>query len=226
MDTATMTAPRTLPAASRGSLYHFLELALAHPGEDGHDYFRQPETEAALLRLLAGLPEGVGDADPALGGFFEGMRRWSFEAVEAAHIMLFSANFPQVPCPPYSSLFTAEDDGKRLEEMLAIKQFYQDNGVDVSETFDDLPDHLCVELEFLQLMCFRENDAEVEGDAELVAGLRDRQAVFLDRFVLPFTLRLAAIALRASPDNPYSHLLDATHRLLTQHRAQLRESLP
>ncbi|MBF0306078.1 MAG: molecular chaperone TorD family protein [Alphaproteobacteria bacterium] len=221
-----MTATQCPPsrAAELGSLYHFLELALAHPGEDGFDYFRRPETEHELARLLSGhLPRHAG---PPLADFFGGLRKATFEEVEAAYISLFSANFPQVPCPPYGSLFTAEDDGKRLEEMLAIKAFYAENGVDVSESFDDLPDHLCVELEFLQLLCFREHDAAAAGDAELAAALRGRQAVFLDRFVLPFMERLAALAAKFDADNPYSHLLDATRLLLTDHRSHLGECLP
>jgi TorA maturation chaperone TorD len=142
--------------------------------------------------------------------------------VESDHIALFSANFPQVPCPPYGSLFTADDDGKRLEEMLAIKTFYQDSGIDVSETFDDLPDHICVELEFMQVLCFREHDAMTQGDHELAEAVRAEQAQFLDRFLLPFAERLSFLALRIASDNPYSHLLGATNRLLTHHR----ESLP
>ncbi len=211
-------------ATNRAGLCHFLELALAHPGEDGFEYFCQAETEIALQRALANLPQSLRLMDRVaepLKAFFAGLRENGFEQTESAHIALFSANFPQVPCPPYGSLFTAEDDGKRLEEMLAIKQFYQNSGVDVSETFDDLPDHICVELEFLQLLCFREHDA-ANSDDELARGVRAEQARFLDRFMLPFAERLSRIALHAEPENPYARLLEATHHILVHHR----ESLP
>jgi TorA maturation chaperone TorD len=221
----SMPAAFASTAANRASLCHFLELALAHPGEDGVEYFGQTETEIALQRALVNLPQSPRLLDRVakpLKAFFAGLRKNGFEQAESAHIALFSANFPQVPCPPYGSLFTAEDDGKRLEEMLAIKQFYQNSGVDVSETFDDLPDHICVELEFLQLLCFREHDAEANGDDELARGVRAEQARFLDRFMLPFTERLSRIAMHAEPENLYTRLVEATHHILVHHR----ESLP
>lgn len=229
MEAATMTkAPEGSSAAVLAGLCHFFEMALAHPGEDGVAYFSRQDTESALKQMIGRVPGADGllpEISPSLTGFFAGLRANSYDDVEAAHIALFTSNFPQVPCPPYGSLFTAEDDSKRLEEMLAIKQFYQELGVDVSETFDDLPDHICVELEFLQLLCFREHEAQVAGDYALVAGTRARQAEFFDRFVLPFTQRASARAMMLAPHNPYSHLLDATHRLLAHHRAQLGEIL-
>lgn len=209
-------------ALERARLYHFLELALAHPGEDGFDHFRRPATEGEFAAVLARLPrcEELRVEGP-VRAFFAGLRQGTFADIESAHIALFSANFPQVPCPPYGSLFLAEDDGKRLEEMLAIKQFYQANGIDIAESFDDLPDHLCVELEFLQLLCFREDDAAHRGDDEAAAGARIVQAQFLDRFLLPFAERLAQIAVHVAADNLYHHLLAATHGLLVHHRRDL-----
>jgi TorA maturation chaperone TorD len=227
---ACTTTTATIPAASgvsvplaRARLYHFLELALAHPGEDGFDYFRQEATSAAFDSLILDLQA---QAVPSMRSFFDTLNGHSFEQAESAHIALFSANFPQVPCPPYGSLFTAEDDSKRLDEMLAIKEFYQRAGMDVATSFDDLPDHLCVELEFMQLLCFREDDAVAVGDEAMAEGARRCQAEFLDRFLLPFIEPLTTLALRADTENPYSHLLAATNCLLAFHRSQIGESSP
>ncbi|MFY9829192.1 MAG: molecular chaperone TorD family protein, partial [Rhodoplanes sp.] len=141
------------------------------------------------------------------------------------HIALFSANFPLVPCPPYGSLFLV-DENKRLEEMLAIKNFYQTCGVETASSFDDLPDHICVELEFMQLLCFREHDANVDRDSLAVTKTRRSQAEFLDRFLLPFVKRLAELAARTMPDNPYTPLLDAAQLLTALHRSELSEHAP
>lgn len=215
------------PAELWARLYHFLELALAHPAEAGFAYFRTPEAEAefqSALRLLPNRDEMIAQATFAGRAFFEGIRTRSFEELEADHIGLFSANFPTVPCPPYGSLFTVLES-KRLEEMLAIKQFYHQSGVDISTSFDDLPDHICVELEFLQLLCFRLEDAIVKGDAKLAEGLRRNQIEFLDRFLLPFVRRLATIAVRMTPENPYAHLLHAAQALAQHSRRQIEHDL-
>jgi len=227
-----MVAQSGIPSGSAGALaldraqtYHFLELALAHPGEDGHEYFRKDSTESVFKQLYTGLLKS-NDALCATGlaaasAFFGALRRMSYEDVEAAHIGLFTNNYPHLPCPPYGSLFTASDSEKRLEEMLAIKEFYQRNGVDIAGSFDDLPDHLCVELEFMQILCFREQEIAEAGDQDLLAGVRATEAEFLDRFLLAFAGRLAEIGLQSMPENPFSHLLEVTRCFLVQHRQEL-----
>lgn len=209
-------------ATRRAQLYHFFELALAHPGEDGFDWFRRESTELAFADAWSGL---FGDQSSqgllAARGYFSQLRGMSYDEVEAAHIGLFSSNFPHLPCPPYGSLFTAPDADKRLSEMLAIKDYYHRNGVDIAETYTDLPDHLCVELEFSQLLCFREDEAAKNDDAEVVGGLRATQAEFLDRFLLPLAKSLVSLAAAAMPENPYSRLLESLHCFVLQHRAGL-----
>lgn len=206
-------------------LYHFLELAFAHPGEDGCDYFKSEDAEKDFLQTCSRLfdeSDGLSTTCTAAAkGFFAELRKMSFQEVESAYISLFINNFPRPPCPPYGSLFTAASEDKRLAEMLAIKEFYQRSGVDIADGFDDLPDHLCVELEFVQLLCFRESDIRVSGDIELLAGVQATEIEFLDRFLLPFATRLADIATQTVPDNPYSKLLEVTRCLLTRHRQQL-----
>jgi nitrate reductase assembly molybdenum cofactor insertion protein NarJ len=165
-------------AVSRARLYHFFELAMAHPGEDGIEYFREAETEReffdAFAQALSDQSEWTAEGVDAARGFFSSIRQTSYELIEAAHIGLFSSNYPSLPCPPYGSLFTAPDSDKRLEHMLAIKQFYQRNGVDIADTFDDLPDHLCVELEFLQLLAFREGEALATEEHDVWRGSAKR----------------------------------------------------
>ncbi len=212
-------------SGKRGQLYHFFELALAHPGEGGHDYFRLESTENDFQQVYAA--EVQSDAKladkgiPAAGKFFSSLRGMSYEEVEAAYISLFTNNYPHLPCPPYGSLFTAIDSEKRLEEMLAIKEFYQSHGMDIAESYDDLPDHLCVELEFLQMLSFRESEAEEAQDLELIRGVRVVEAEFLDRFLLPFVTRLADLAVGSVPTNPYSDLLEAARCFLLAHRMEL-----
>lgn len=212
-------------AAKRGQLYHFFELSLAHPGEGGHDYFRMESTEndfqqayVSEVQIEAKL---VDRGIAAAKRFFTSLRRMSYEEVESAYISLFTNNYPHLPCPPYGSLFTADDSEKRLEEMLAIKEFYQSHGMDIAESYDDLPDHLCVELEFLQMLSFRESEAEEAQDLELIKAVRAAEAEFLDRHLLPFATRLAGLAAGSVPDNPYSDLLETARCFLLAHRIEL-----
>lgn len=219
---ATAAPAQYVTAQDCARLCHILELAFAHPGEDGHDYFCKDETEDAFLRVYENLlrsDDGLQHRGMAAARrFFSGLRGMNYEEVETAHIGLFTNNYPHLPCPPYGSLFTAADSDKRLQEMLAIKEFYQRHGADIAASFDDLPDHLCVELEFLHLLCFREAEAAEREDRDVLAGVRAAQREFMDRFLLPFVERLADIALASVPENPYSDLLDAARCLLLARR--------
>lgn len=228
IDAAAMSRPTDQTASTqvqRARLYHFFQLALAHPGEDGFDYFSQQSTRQEFIENYSCLFEKndklLDRGLEAAETFFVKLQDHSYEEIESAYIGMFSTNFPHLPCPPYGSLFTAEDSDKRLDEMLAIKQFYQQNGVDIADSFDDLPDHLCVELEFSQLMCFRENEASTAEEAELFVGIRNAQAEFLDRFLLPLGNSLADTAAAAMPDNLYGSLLEAMRCYLIQHRQEL-----
>jgi len=212
-------------ALHRAHLYHFFELALAHPGEEGHDYFRREATETEFLETYAALAKSddalLVDGLTSAQRFFARLRDQSYEQVEASHIGLFSANYPHLPCPPYGSIFTAMDSEKRLEEMLAIKCFYQRNGVDIADSFDDLPDHLCVELEFSQLMCFREDAVAYKEDPEVLLGIRGMQTEFLDRFLLPLGGNLVKLARASMPENLYCSLLETLRCFLLLHRREL-----
>ncbi|RAI42835.1 TorD/DmsD family molecular chaperone [Rhodoplanes roseus] len=210
-------------ALDRARLCHFLELALAHPAEAGVTHLCADDTAAALLDALDRLPgpdEARGAAGDAALRFVAALRGRDYAGVEADYIAMFAANYPLVPCPPYGSLFVV-DEAKRLDEMLAVKAFFHDSGVDLSEGYDDLPDHVCVELELMQILAFREHAAAEAGDAVAVADARRLQGAFLDRFLQPFADKMASVALRMLPDNPYVHLLDVLRRVLVCHRADL-----
>ncbi len=217
-------ARATNPAESRTRLYRFLEAALAHPGEDGIACFKRHATEASIdaaLRRLDPAPDAETGAPAHARAFFAGLRTRRYAEIEADYIRLFSIGATRVPCPPYGSLYTAKDDNARLGEILAIKSAYGENGVAIAPNFDDLPDHLCVELEFLMLLSARESEAQARGESALAERLRAGQAGFLDRFALPLLSGMAAAADRAAADHPYCHLLKCAEAVASRHRETL-----
>jgi TorA maturation chaperone TorD len=227
MSTSGCVFEQYTDALGRGRIYHFLELALAHPGEDVQDIIAKEDSEVLFLTNYIGLfcdgGELCRNGVELAKSFFCECRSKQFDEIEAAYIAMFSANYPHIPCPPYGSLFIAVEGDKRLDEMREIKEFYQTHDLNLDSAFDDLPDHLCVELEFLQVLCFRESEAEKADDSALVTHLRAAQTEFLDRFLLPFAKRISYIANQVMPENLYSKLLGVTHCTLLQHRQLLAE---
>lgn len=220
---ASADTTATSVAMARAQLYHFFELALAHPAPDGVAVFRARTTQHACdaaLRRAFTEGEAWGAAADSASRFFAALQSHDDAQVEAAHIALFSAGFPTLPCPPYGSLFTVQGD-KRLEAMRQIKAFYQREGFDLNEDFTDLPDHLCVELEFMQALCFVEHDAETAGDGMAAARSRSAQAEFLDEFLLPFARGIANAARVQKTPNLYADVLAAVAACAEGHRNAL-----
>lgn len=72
---------------------------------------------------------------------------------------------------PYASFWLTADQSGRHEATMAVLNFYEQGGFDVSADFRELPDHVAVELEFLYLLIFAQNQAQLGGNmADLAAA--------------------------------------------------------
>lgn len=210
-------------ALARARLYHLLELALAHPDEAGTAFFADPATERAFAALLEEVTDDPAARDAiasAMMQFTTGLRSRDSATVEADYIGLFAANYPIIPCPPYGSLYTTED-AKRLDEIMEIKAFFARQGVDMAADFDEMPDHICVELELMQVLSFREHEGIETGDIVAVEAARDAAARFLDRFLIPFAGTIARRAAVIDEAGLYSPLLEVVRLVAADHRAAL-----
>ena len=212
-------------AMARGQIYSFLELAFGHPAEQGIEYFRQESTEKSLDETLSKVDRPAAfdkEMYNCFDRFFRNLRESSVQRIEGDYIKLFSSNYPIIPCPPYGSLFTV-DETKRLEEMTAVKEAYRESGMTLSDKHEELPDHLGVELEFLQYLSFRESESLRDKEEEVAKFWRDKQACFLARFAVPFVTQMALIAQKAEPDNIYSDLVGAIRLFIDHHSGEFTE---
>ena len=72
---------------------------------------------------------------------------------------------------PYASFWLTHDQSMRHEATMAVLDFYAQGGFDVGDDIHELPDHVAVELEFLYLLIFAQNQARLSGDmADLEAA--------------------------------------------------------
>jgi TorA maturation chaperone TorD len=65
---------------------------------------------------------------------------------------------------PYASFWLTDDQSMRHEATMAVLDFYEQGGFDVSEDIHELPDHIAVELEFLYALIFAQNLAQLGGN--------------------------------------------------------------
>lgn len=92
---------------------------------------------------------------------------------------------------PYGSVWLEENKTLMGDTTMAVLELYKEGGFEIDEEFRELPDHIAVELEFLYLLIFRENEARSSGDAARLNSVTDLKARFLDqhlgRWIGPFT---------------------------------------
>lgn len=111
---------------------------------------------------------------------------------------------------PYGSVWLEGDKTLMDDTTMAVLELYREGGFDIDEAFRELPDHVAVELEFLYLLIFRENEARLAGDADRLNSVIDLKRRFLDqhigRWIGPFT---SAVREGAQSDF-YRHLAELT----------------
>ena len=111
---------------------------------------------------------------------------------------------------PYGSVWLGGEKtlmGPSTQDVLGL---YREGGFDMDDSFRELPDHIAVELEFLYLLIFRQNEARREGEMEHLETITALKKQFLgehlQRWIGPFTA-----AIQAGAQQPfYRHLAELT----------------
>lgn len=121
---------------------------------------------------------------------------------------------------PYGSVWLDQEKTLMNDSTMAVIELYKDADFEIDEDFKELPDHIAVELEFLYLLIFRENEALRAGDTTMIDQIRNLKRRFLDqhlgRWVNPF-----AAALRGNAQSAfYRKLADLTEMVVKQEAAR------
>lgn len=116
----------------------------------------------------------------------------------------------QVMAKPYGSAWLDTLALTMGDSTLAVTGLYREGGFEIDEAFQELPDHIAAELEFLYLLTFRENRARRDGDTQGLEAAADLKRRFLNEhlgaWVGPFS---AAVKAGAETDF-YRALADLT----------------
>ena len=81
---------------------------------------------------------------------------------------------------PYASVWLGGENELMQDDTLAVLRLYEEGGFEIDDAFQDLPDHVAVELEFLYLLLFRENEARLAADVAAGQAWADLRRRFLD----------------------------------------------
>ncbi len=82
--------------------------------------------------------------------------------------------------PPFGSYYL---DNQQMmgESTVDVKEFYEKAGLEISESFNNLPDHIAAELEFLYYLVFNEINAFQRENGNSAQWFRDLRFIFTER---------------------------------------------
>ena len=115
---------------------------------------------------------------------------------------------------PYGSIWLEGQNTVMGDSTMAVQELYEQGGFDMREDFREVPDHIAVELEFLYLLIYRENEAQRNGETEALQSKTALRRRFLDehlgRWVGPFTQAVKA----GAQSSYYGRLAELTVRFI------------
>jgi TorA maturation chaperone TorD len=200
----------------RGAAYGLLSFLFLYPQEGTLDFLSSGGLEA-----LEELADELGmDVTEPLRDF--GRRLEAGEAERAGLLLdlqrdytrLFINAFPKMVAPPYSSVYM-DGKGKVWGESTSwVYNLYREAGLEISEDFHNLPDHIAAELGFAAFLL---SGAEKGREANMVMYERlvtEHLAIWAE----PFLRRV----MEGAREPFYTFLAEATARLVEAENRRLR----
>ncbi len=189
-------------ARNQANVYSFMATLLNERPDEGFvgnlkaaggDFIRGLAEEASLT---AGIADGFRD----MAKYVEDKRCASEPEIRQDLAVDWTRLFRGVspaysPMPPYEASFMG-DGSNDLELILGVNQLYRDNGLLISNDYNDRPDYLGLEFSFLQYLAEAEAQAWEHGDADLARAQHERARTFLRQHLGAWVHLFVAPAMR------------------------------
>lgn len=201
-----MTDYATGSAGAREDLCRYLAACYYEPSKD----FSDEHLFDSMLAAASAIDPGLAESARKLGAAFAAQ---DLQTLLVDYTRLFIG--PSQPMAmPYASFWLTDDASKRHEATMAVLDFYEQGGFDVSDDFRELPDHVAAELEFLYLLIFSRNQAQPGSSADELSAANALHHRFVTDHLAAWIGRFAA-AIRAGADTAfYRELAEFTERFV------------
>ena len=200
-------------AQARSRLYSLVGRAFAVPNDTLHEELTGGSWERQVGEEAAALPFSVSLADLSLRP-----ERLGSQELQAEYVRLFEVGLTGgPPC----SLFAGHHEADRLRVMEELVRFY--SFFDLRLTPGRMPDHITVELEFMQFLAFREAEAIEQGD-DRESCLR-AQRDFVERQLGRFLARLSGKVRAQKPLPFFEGVVELGHRFAQQDHGHIVAAL-
>lgn len=112
----------------------------------------------------------------------EAVQKQSDENLAIEYARLFVGPY-ELKAPPYGSVYLDKERRVMGDSTMEVIKMYHEEGLSIDEDFKELPDHIAVELEFMNYLIYREIDTCMKSKLDdTMEGLRN-QEIFLKRYL-------------------------------------------
>jgi len=114
----------------------------------------------------------------------------SEEDLIADHAQLMIGPF-ELLAPPYGSVYLEKNRKIMGDTTMEVGQFYFDCGLEVASDYNDPPDHIAVEMEFIYFLLSEIFNSLNEDKVENAENYKTKLREFLKRYYFPFSENFA-----------------------------------
>ena len=132
----------------------------------------------------------------------------SEEDLQVEYCRLFDAGAAGPPCPLNGGVYLDE----RMQTLEEMVRFYNHFGLTAGENFEELPDHITTQLEFMHFLCNAEN--EFQGEKEETGSYQRAQRDFLNRHLGKWIPQLEEQAIENKAQPFYQSLVSLLARFI------------
>ncbi|NKE68563.1 molecular chaperone TorD family protein [Ramlibacter sp. RBP-2] len=183
----------------------------------------EPDAAFAEEKVFDSMAAAARRLDPQLEA---GARRLgeAFAAQDLQELLVdYTRLFLGPPSPlaaPYGSVWLTGENAVMQESTVALQGLYGEAGFELDEDLAEMPDHVAVELEFLYLLTFKQNEAWRAGDEVAIGAWNQLHGLFLRDHLGAWIGRFAAAVRDRAQTSFYRELADLTARFVQAESAR------
>ncbi|MCX7172367.1 MAG: molecular chaperone TorD family protein [Proteobacteria bacterium] len=202
-------------AGAREDLCRFLSACYYEPTTD----FDEEQLFDSILAAASAIHPELAACASKLGAAFVAE---DMQALLVDYTRLFIG--PSQPrAMPYASFWLTDDQSMRHDATMAVLDFYEQGGFEVSEDFRELPDHVAAELEFLYLLTYRQHQvqlaqlaplAQLDGNADELSAANALRRRFLEEHLVAWIGAFSSAVNSGAETEFYRELATFTERFV------------
>jgi TorA maturation chaperone TorD len=179
--------------------------------------YYEPAPEFAEEHLFASMCKAAEQVDPDLA---DSARRLgeAFAAQDPQTLLIdYTRLFlgPMQPlAKPYGSSWLKGESTPMQDSTMDVLELYKQGGFEIDEGFQELPDHVAVELEFLYLLIFKQNQARRDNATAELAAMATLQQRFLAQHLGAWVGQFTAAVMAGTETAFYRELGAFTERFV------------